>query len=81
MGIVVREYECGCRITSDKNYPSIKYCPKHKSAPDLCEALEGLLDWYDDLTLNNPDLESPIFWNPAIKALRKAGRKPKSHLM
>ena len=42
------------------------------AAPKLYEALEGLLQWYDDITLNNPDLESPIFWDPAIKALKKA---------
>jgi len=40
---IVREYECGCKITSENNYPSIEYCPKHKVAPDLYEALKKVV--------------------------------------
>ncbi len=36
--ITMRVYECGCKITSYRNCPSIVYCPKHKFAPDLYEA-------------------------------------------
>ena len=36
--MIVREYECGCKITSEKHYPSIKYCPKHEAGPILYEA-------------------------------------------
>ena len=40
--VTVREYECGCKITTDKNYPSIEHCPLHKSAPELYEACKNL---------------------------------------
>lgn len=40
--IIIREYECGCKITSFKNYFSIDYCPLHKAAPRLYEALEKI---------------------------------------
>ena len=42
--ITIREYKCGCRITSEKNYPSIDYCPLHKAAPEMYEALKRGLD-------------------------------------
>lgn len=38
MEITIRNYECGCRIVSLKNYLSIEYCPKHEAAEDLYEA-------------------------------------------
>jgi len=40
--VIIRNYECGCKIVSECNYPSIEYCPKHKAAPDLYEALEKI---------------------------------------
>ncbi len=42
--VTVREYECGCKITTDKSYPSVEYCPLHKSASDLYEALKEVLN-------------------------------------
>ena len=38
---IIREYECGCSISSERNYPSIDYCPLHKVAPDMYEALKA----------------------------------------
>lgn len=40
------EYECGCITTF---YPisrecGVKYCPLHKAAPDMLEAIETWLD-------------------------------------
>ena len=46
--VTVREYECGCRITSKKHFSSIDYCPLHKSAPDLYEALEKIITAEDE---------------------------------
>ena len=70
------ELTCGGVVIATTTLKSAQeLAAKLNSYTDLYEALKGLLDWYDDLTLNNPDLESPIFWSPAIKALKKAGGK------
>ncbi len=53
----LREYECGCKITSDKNYPSVEYCPKHKSAPDMYEALRAI----------EHDIQLPELYLPSIQ--------------
>jgi hypothetical protein len=45
---IVNSFDCGCRIVSE--FPSgrgcniIEYCPKHKAAPDMYEALVAILD-------------------------------------
>ena len=36
--ILVR-YSCGCRVSCGRAGYSITYCPKHKAAPDMYEAL------------------------------------------
>jgi len=37
----ISSYWCGCRIvTNEVNDYLIDYCPKHKAAPDLYEALK-----------------------------------------
>ncbi|KKN12478.1 hypothetical protein LCGC14_1016020 [marine sediment metagenome] len=39
-----KEYDCGCEIVTDNmGAYEIDYCPKHKSAPDLYEALKKML--------------------------------------
>ena len=38
--------KCGCYVQQDTHLEekvSIVYCPKHKAAPDMYEALKGLL--------------------------------------
>ena len=34
------ERPCGCKVVKDATIPIIQYCPKHKAAPDLYEALK-----------------------------------------
>ena len=77
-----QELACGCLLALDydKNM-MIVYCSKHKSAPDLYEALKGLVDAY----IINPGTEHefvslmeigvPPKWEVARKALAKAGGK------
>jgi len=37
-------YDCGCEIYADSSGGCfIQYCPKHKAAPDLYEALRGFI--------------------------------------
>ncbi len=47
-------YSCGCSIFKVKHNVIIDYCPKHKAAPDMYEALKGLLKLGD-----TPDLSDP----------------------
>lgn len=43
---VIKSYPCGCEISHKTNLYSldesygITYCPLHKAAPDMCEALK-----------------------------------------
>lgn len=41
------EYECGCKAFVDPNVASlgdqIDFCPTHKAAPDMREALKGIV--------------------------------------
>jgi len=44
--------ECGCRITLVEDFGELvdielAYCPKHKAAPEMYEALKGMLDIYN----------------------------------
>jgi len=64
--VIVREYECGCKITSERNYPSIEYCHKHAAAPDLYEVLRLLASRY--VVPSNK-----VYWEEALKVLDKAG--------
>ncbi len=66
--VVVREYKCGCKITSEKSYPSIEYCPKHKAAPDLYEVLRLLASQYAVPS-------NKVYWEEALKVLAEAGRR------
>ena len=36
---IVARYGCGCRVSCSYGSYSIAYCPKHKAAPDMYEAL------------------------------------------
>ncbi|KKL48117.1 hypothetical protein LCGC14_2328730 [marine sediment metagenome] len=37
--------DCGCKISTDQPIPNgIIYCPKHKSADDMYEALKGMME-------------------------------------
>ena len=66
--VEVREYECGCKITTDKNYPSIEYCPLHKSAPELYEVCKLWLTAHSDEAMRLVALTTE-------QALAKAGGK------
>lgn len=44
--VVVNEYKCGCKIITEKHCSSIEYCPLHKGAPKLLEALKGIMNDY-----------------------------------
>ena len=74
--MVTREYKCGCKITSEKNYPSIEYCSKHKAALDMYEALKRvakLLQAQQDILFGTKwekDFEELAF---VKEALAKAG--------
>ena len=63
---------CGVKDLGERVY-QIKYCPKHKAAPALYEALKDLLNIFDrDLP------EGTIGWhtcNRATKALSRAEGK------
>ena len=38
-----KEYDCGCEIATDNmGAYEIQYCPKHKAAPDMYEALRRI---------------------------------------
>jgi hypothetical protein len=43
---------CGCEIVivhlEDKFILDIKYCKRHKAAPELLEACKAYVDWHDD---------------------------------
>ncbi len=41
---IKQNFPCGCRIDEMANGSlGITYCPKHKAAPDMYEALRGIL--------------------------------------
>ncbi|KKN12482.1 hypothetical protein LCGC14_1016060 [marine sediment metagenome] len=47
-GTLVGKNKCGCVIIQDRTADAyIVYCPKHKSAPDLYEALKALVAFDD----------------------------------
>ncbi len=37
------ERPCGCKIVQDTTIPIIQHCPLHKAAPDMREALKGIV--------------------------------------
>ncbi len=69
--------ECDCKVVSGFLCGNvIEYCPLHKAAPDLYEALEGLLQLRDipsfiDVRVTIEDIHSGRF-KEADKALAKA---------
>lgn len=67
-----KEFLCGCRIkiVGDLHTSAIEYCPKHKAAPDMYEALKALMKeyWMD----TQPDETATNNWSNAQKALAKA---------
>lgn len=41
------EFQCGCRVVGDNaGCYTIEYCPKHKAAPELYEALKLLVTMF-----------------------------------
>lgn len=71
MAEFTKKYECGCSIeTGRSGNPFIVYCPKHKAAPAMYEALKAIL------TEPNLGLLGRLYV-PANKALAQAdGRTP-----
>ncbi len=51
-GYIVNSFECGCRIESEflggMGAKVIEYCPQHKAAPDMYEALKELMQAVDE---------------------------------
>ena len=47
--MVLQRFPCGCTIEDlgDGSH-AINYCPKHKAAPDMYEALRALVGWLED---------------------------------
>ena len=58
------KYDCGCQVKETTRSPQppeliptvtistlIEYCPIHKAAPDMYEALKALVRWLDFATL------------------------------
>lgn len=71
------KHECGCRITWQEGMPEatwLRYCPKHKAAPDLAAALEDSLSALHFMKMH--DHESGIPWPERLEnahaALAKA---------
>ena len=64
--------ECDCYTRSDRFKISIVFCPLHKSAPDLYEALEKLLNATQKL---HPAFAHDGVCKDAEQALAKAGDK------
>uniref|UniRef100_A0A6M3JJY9 Uncharacterized protein n=1 Tax=viral metagenome TaxID=1070528 RepID=A0A6M3JJY9_9ZZZZ len=45
MAKIKQTLKCGCMVAMDyNNMVQVDYCPKHKSAPDMYEALRKLTD-------------------------------------
>jgi len=61
--------ECGCKL-KQLGYviTGIEYCPLHKSAPDLYEALKGLIERDDYGSIRLPTQARDVM----VKALSKA---------
>ena len=52
---IVNDYACGCKIRYDRGVVYyIDYCPKHKAAPDMYEALKGFLYNFMQMRKLNP---------------------------
>ena len=80
--VIIREYGCGCKITSEKNYSSIEYCPLHKAAPDLYEAcnvaltvLKDIQDRHTKNSFHNNRVHSDA--GEAMKTIQQALNKVK----
>jgi len=58
--IVVREYKCGCKITTEKNYSSISYCPLHEAAPALYKALKRLQVFYETGEMDYQEVKQAV---------------------
>ena len=72
-----KEYACGCEILTDgMGTYGIRYCPKHKSAPDLYEACKVAQIWLEGLVRVNPKMLNSAgrqaVSNDLIKARAKA---------
>ncbi len=72
---IVTNKQCGCQAGTDKfGNVVFKYCPKHKAADDLYEALSYLVGDLSGFIANQKD-----YLEEARKALSKAdGEKPSS---
>lgn len=77
------EYKCGCKTFIDTDRASlgyqIEYCPKHKSAPDLYEALKSLTDGYTNALeackKQGFNFKEEPDWETARQAIAKAEGK------
>ena len=48
MAMIKETLNCGCMVTVDyNNMVQVDYCPKHKAAPDMYEALVDALDFIE----------------------------------
>ena len=59
--IVLTQYSCGCQVRRirdkiTKTFIIITYCPTHKAAPDMYEALLDAQAWIARQNLELPDL-------------------------
>ncbi|KKN21714.1 hypothetical protein LCGC14_0922540 [marine sediment metagenome] len=77
--MIIREYKCGCKITSTKNYPSIEYCPKHKAAPDIYEALKEAENYFVSMKAHIPSHGNTL--GMVQKALAKAEEKEEDEIL
>ena len=77
MAKIKQVMNCGCLVAVDyNNAVEIVYCPKHRSAPDLYEALKigkGAVE--TDLFYHPEDKVSQIKLRIIVKALSKAEGK------
>jgi len=61
--MVLQRFPCGCTIEDlgDGSH-AINYCPKHKAAPDMYEALGRLIEVTDLLDTEECDHDVGICW-------------------
>ena len=57
---MAKRLRCGCEVDVNETYAtqevSVDFCPTHKAAPALLEALERLASIYDDGAIGLPSL-------------------------